>query len=419
MLQCEGFNYDCVYRSTPRRKRLKSNEMASTHLLSPPEEASTVRPDEQGVVSPVEFSRNLQQANSGSAFVQNFSMAVDPSNRPLPFLAWNLFLGERSVKSPTENLQSITDLLSFSDMSQLAEAFFSKVDRCYGFLDKDGVEQAIQQRWSSTGNSTLYDAVLCGVAAVGNVFSNLQDFITETAIFSLVKWLLSNSEEVTVDSALAWVLRTVYLRVAGRPEEAWMSSCTALHMVDAAGLHCEPTVDCDTRFQTAGRNMTPDDRRRTFGVARHLNVWLSFDLSRSRVVLQNGSITPPSSVPPSHRPNDYTNELLGLLRYTESLDPGKALSGAELLASFTEVLDRVHTQPPSVLAQNNLMLCLYRRLYTLRYEVPSDVLAKAISLIQQGIRAVHSMVENGSPWYACRGRQILPCSTSTLTLYCF
>lgn len=199
---------------------------------------------------------------------------------------------------------------------------------------------------------------------------------------------------------------------AGKPEEAWISSCTALHMVDAAGLHCEPTMNSDTRFQTAGRPITPDDRRRLFGVARHLNVWLSFDLGRSRVVLQNGSITPPALVPPPHRPLDYTTELLGLLRYTESLDPGKALSGVELLGSLSEVLDRVHTQPPSVLAQTNLMLCLYRRLYTLRHNVPADVIVKAINLIQHGLHAVQLCVENGSPWYVSAGGDLVDHFTS-------
>lgn len=399
ILQCEGFNYNCVYRSTPRKKRLKtSSEISSVQLLSSPEEPSTVHSDEQSIVSPAGFSRDLQQANSGSAFVQNFGLNIDPSNRPLPFLAWNLFLGERSMKSSAGVPLNITDLLSFNDMSALSAAFFLKVDPCYGFLDKDGVEQSIQQRWLPNGQATIYDAVLCGIAAVGNVFSNLLDLVIETAVVALAKSLLSHSEEVTVDIAIAWILRTVYLRVAGRPEEAWMSSCTALHMIDAAGLHCEPTVDYDTRFQTAGRNVTPDDRKRIFGVARHLNVWLSFDLSRSRVVLQNGSITPPSSTPPPHRPNDYTTELLGLLRYTESLDPGKALSGGELLTSFSEVLDRIHTRPPSILAQNNLMLCLYRRIYTLKHDVPGEILVKAINLIQRGLQAVHLMVENGSPW---------------------
>ena len=344
---------------------------------------------------PGSFATSLE-SNSGSTFVHTFATAVsDPSNVPqVPmFPAWNLFLGARQMAPPVLS-QSITDILSFTDMENLATMYLTKLDPCYGFIDRAALDQGIRQRWLPNSQYTRYDAVLCGVAALGCLFSTLKDLETEARLFSLAKYFLdlTVSQEPSVDSAIAWVLRTVYLRLTAKPDEAWMASCTALHVIDAVGLHCEP--DATPHFSRAARECTPDTRRRIFGVARHLNIWLSFDLARSRVILQNVS-----SIPPSTRPNDYTTELLELLPYTENLDPAKTLKGAELLAAFSEVVKRTHTQSPSVLAQCNLMLCLYRRLYTLKWTISTSALEKAVQLIQQGIRAVYMTVENGSPWH--------------------
>ncbi|KAL1605183.1 hypothetical protein SLS60_004727 [Paraconiothyrium brasiliense] len=290
-------------------------------------------------------------------------------------------------------LRSVTDIVTQSDMQELVAVYFDKIDPCYGFIDRKLVDQAVQQLWVPGSNLSTPEAVVCGIAALGCAFSNLQDLQTETSLFILAKLLLDlSAEDITYDTATAWVLRTVYLRLTGRPEETWMASCIALHFIDAAGLHCE--TGTDATFRRAGRPSTPEMNRRILGVARHLNVWLSFDLGRTRVTLQNMS-----TIPASPRPNDYTTELLGLLFYTENLDPTKSISGPELIKAISEVLDRMHTKPPSILAQCNLTLCLFRRLYTLRWLVQDEILDKIVQLVEKAIQAVHTLLEAGSPWH--------------------
>lgn len=307
-------------------------------------------------------------------------------------LGWNAFLGQRQV-STNMPFQSVTDIVTQADLQDLVAVYFDKIDPCYGFIDKNLVDQTIEQLWTPGSSHTISEAVICGIAALGCTFSNLQDLQTETSLFILAKLLLDLAvDDITYDTAIAWVLRTVYLRLTGRPEETWMASCIALHSIDAAGLHSE--IDTNTTFRRAGRAPTPDMKRRILGVARHLNVWLSFDLGRTRVTLQNMS-----TVPASPRPNDYTTELLGLLFYTENLDPTQSISGPELIKAISEVLERSHTKPPSILAQCNLTLCLFRRLYTLRWPVQDDVLNKVVQLVETAIQAVHTLLEVGSPWH--------------------
>lgn len=387
---CQNFGYECSYRSVPRRRRQRSTVTNDEAVVLEPEDPSPG--NDSGVLVSLE-------SNSGSAFVQRFAMTVDPSNTPPPrMLAWNLFLGERSMLPLTQVLHAndITQLLTQANMQDLARVYFEKVDPCYGFIDRQRVEDAIRERWLPSGECTLYDAVLAAIGAIGCLFSTLMDLQTETGLFTLVKTLLglAITEEATVTLASGWVLRAVYLRLTGLPEEAWMTSCTAIHIIDAAGLHLEP--DQSGSSKQAGRELMPDARRRLLGVATHLNVWMSFDLGRSRVILQNMSFDPKTIM---QRPGDYTIELLELLPYCERLDPGKSLQGQELLTMLSEILDRTHSEPPSILAQTNLMLCVYRRLYTSKTPVPKEALVKAVSLVRRGITAVHNAMAGHHPWH--------------------
>ena len=94
-----------------------------------------------------------------------------------------------------------------------------------------------------------------------------------------------------------------------------------------------------------------------------------------------------------------TSELFELLPYCERLDPGKSVQPEELLKMLSEILERTHFEPPSILAQTNLMLCVYRRLYTAKTAFPKESLAKAVNLIRKGITAVHTAMAGHHPWH--------------------
>lgn len=392
---CRNYGYECSFRTFPRKRKRDGGNASTSQLCStsPPENTLQLLDQTPApTLASTPFVQSLE-SNSGSAFVRTFAHTVDPDNAPpSQMLGWNVFLGQRQV-SISIPLRSITDVLTQTDMQNLVAIYFEKLDPCYGFLDRQLADEMVQQTWLSESGNPVIEAVLCGVAALGCVFSNLQDLQTETSLFVLSKFQLDLAgEEISIDICTAWILRTVYLRLTGRPDETWMASCTALHLIDAAGLHCEPGVNMS--FRRAGRSCTPDQRRRILGVARHLNVWLSFDLGRTRVILQNMS-----TVPAAPRPNDYSTELLGLLSYTENMDPTKSISGPELVTAISEVLERTHTRPPSVLAKCNLTLCLFRRLYTMRWHIDHGVLDKVVQLIEQAIQAVHTLLGAGSPWH--------------------
>jgi hypothetical protein len=323
------------------------------------------------------------------------ALNIDPSNAPrMHLFAWNVFLGARDTTCTTTS-GSLTELLSQTAMEELAAGYFEKVHPCYGFIDCQVLSNHIQDRWKSQHTpDDLGDAILYGVAALGYLFSHVNPPDVEVTLVQSAKAILerSLSETPSITSVTAWLLRVIYLRIAGTPHAAWITSCTLMHMMEAAGLHCEPRNEAV--LQASVGDVDPETRRRIFGVAQHLNTWISFDVGRSKVTLLNTDImlaTP--------RQGDYTIELLELLPYSAILDPSMESDAGKLETTLRTVLDRVHAMPPSALARCNLVLCLCRRLRSLSFVLKGTLLDQVLGVTAHSIQAARDMVSSGVPWH--------------------
>ncbi|KAL4890084.1 hypothetical protein BDV59DRAFT_195207 [Aspergillus ambiguus] len=346
------------------------------------------------------------EANSGAAFVRRLGLKIDPANAPnLHLFAWNV--GARH--SPQSTLSSVrgpvpvVDIISQEEMRSLATVFFEKVDPCYGFIDRDHLFSRVSRRWLPPSSDTAltygpYDAVLCGVAAFGYLFSQRQATPKELQLVENARQILEpaliSENSLSIDVVMGWVLRVGYLRMTASPYAAWMASCSLMHMIEATGLHLEPSSDTVLE-QHSTEPCDPDIRRRLFGMARHLNVWISFELGRSRVVLHGAT-----SLPPTPRPTGYTTEIFNLLPVSESLDPNSTTQDLpDLESALTNVLDVVHIQPPLILVQCNLMLCIYRRLRALNSIISGTLLDRVLALAQKGLQAARETVASNCPWH--------------------
>lgn len=452
---CAQAGVDCQY-STARKKRVRSESfyrnslsalderrihdgMPSNNTIPKPMSAAG------GPPSPTSYRRlndtggsQSLEANSGAAFVRKLGLRIDPARAPrLHLFAWNV--GERHV-SPTLSSSPITPsapapitkIISLEEMRRLAAIYFEKVDPCYAFLDRKTVLARIAERWSASAGPAgempeqPYDSVLCGVAAFGFLFSRREILLTErllvdTAHLSLEK-TVTCPQPPSVDAVVGWVLRAAYLRMTASPHAAWMASCTLMHLVEAAGLHLDAS-DPEATGLLAGPSSTihesansatipneptsdPGIRRRLFGMARHLNTWISFDLGRSRVVLHGATSQAPTShvtpLPPSTTSKSRA-DLFHVLPLSESLDPtGPAPQDlAELETALTSVLELIYTEPSLILVQCNLMLCIYRRVRALNAHAPlsGHLLDRILALASRGLRAARQMVALTCPWH--------------------
>ncbi|KAJ5104475.1 Transcription factor [Penicillium alfredii] len=383
------------------------------------------------------------EANSGAAFVRKLGLRIDPAHAPrLQLFAWNV--GERrfspalsSLPASAPTASAITKIISQEEMRRLVAIYFEKVDPCYAFLDRKTVLAHIATRWP--GSSALpaaesteqsYDAVLCGVAAFGYLFSRREIMATELRLIEAARLLLEkcvlSAEPPSIDMVTGWVLRVAYLRMTASPHAAWMASCTLMHLVEAAGLHREsphpdaaillPSSSTETHTSagsnahadndTASTTSDPDTRRRIFGMARHLNTWISFDLGRSRVVLHDATAQPPTARvrgPPLSAPHGPRADLFHLLPLSESLDPTGPTPQdlPELETALSAALDLAYSELSLILVQCNLMLCIYRRLRALNAHAPlsTHLLDRVLTLAGRGLRAARGMVASTCPWH--------------------
>ncbi|OOQ89844.1 putative C6 transcription factor [Penicillium brasilianum] len=447
---CAQAGIACVFSDLPRKKRARSGSMYRASLsglderqrLHPPSDGRThpvpvAKPASSApgsAASPGSYTRvndsarpmsHSLEANSGAAFVRKLGLRIDPARAPrLHLFAWNV--GERrvatevSVYPAVSGAGPISTMISEDEMRRLARIYFEKVHPCYAFLDRQTVLAHIAQRWSATSISAEtaeqpYDVVLLGIAAFGHLFSRREMLPVEIRIVDAARILLERSvlgaDTPTIDTVTGWVLRAAYLRMTASPHAAWMASCTLMHLVEAAGLHLEiedpeatgliqaatsePQVPNGTNTVTQPSNHT-NLRRRLFGMARHLNTWISFDLGRSRVVLHGTS---------SHSPSTpATNaDLYHLLPLSESLDPTGPTPQdlPDLETALTAVLDLVYTEPSLILVQCNLMLCIYRRVRAINPHapLPGRALDRVLALAGRGLRAARAMVAATCPWH--------------------
>lgn len=382
---CTEWGYQCCYEARPARNTSRSRASGGGGGLAPPGPAGS---DHCGLV------RHLE-ANSGAAFVRKLGLKIDPTKAPkLNLFGWNIGQRQSSSHLPPPSALSIVDITSLEHIKSLAQVYFTKIDPCYGFIDQRHFLENLELRWKSPLTANTYDSVLGGVAALGCLFSQRNATITELHLVHSARSTLEDhhlSGPPSVDLLTGWTLRCVYLRMTDSPHSTWMASSTLMHLVEASGLHPEPpsvllpSAQCD-----------PDIKRRLVGVAHHLNAWTSFDLGLSRVSFQRSDLLPSL---PSPKRGDYTAEVLGLLPFSVSLDPGRLKDPADLTCTLARVLDGSHTQPPSVLAQCNLVLCILRRIHNQNLDITPGLADKVLALLATGLGCARSMVVDCCPWH--------------------
>ena len=393
---CSYLEYECYDRTPERRRYLFHSKQNPGPLTSTSPSLLSKQPSQEMAKDKCQRDQlSPMEANSGAAFVRELALSLDPINAPrMHLFAWNVFSGARQTDCAIAPETSLTDLLSEFDMETLVMVYFEKVDPCYGFIDRQDVDHRVKHRWRSPHLGDRCDSVLCGIAALGCLFSRCQPREVELSLAEAARVELERTLSTLpdFDTATAWVLRVAYLRMTSSPHTAWIASCLLMHVVEAAGLHREPAAK--SVLQPPLNDTNDELRRRLYGVAQHLNIWISFDIGRSRVILRNAT-----TVTPRERPGGYTVELLSLLPYSEMLDPGKSADIDELASALDSVLERKHSEPPSILAQCNLVLCLYRRLRAANTALLSRVIDKILALMARAVRSAQTTLNACSPWH--------------------
>ncbi|KAL5043926.1 hypothetical protein BDW71DRAFT_199332 [Aspergillus fruticulosus] len=426
---CIQVGTECHYDLLSRRKKDIRHfpQPSASSLLSPAtaqNDLAAKRHQQDQRTNPAAVAGLLLkalEANSGAAFARRLNPKNDVAGSPkLHLFGWNV-----GARYPTPDWmaalasvqpRAVVEIITQDEMRSLAGIFFERVDPCYPFVDRDTLLGQISRRWLPATSESLgfspYDAVLCGVAAFGYLFSRRRATSTELQLVESARSILEQSlqsEPVSpLETVTGWVLRVAYLRMTATAHAAWMASCSLMHLIEATGMHIEPSSNTALDIASTSESCDPETRRRLFAMARHLNVWISFELGRSRVVLQGATSLPPS--PRATNPDlnltagfptatEIATDIFNLLPISESLDPNEVQDISNLEIALTDVLGIVYTQPHLILVQCNLMLCIYRRLRALNSIISGDLLDRVLALSGKGLKAVSELVAVNSPWH--------------------
>ncbi|KAL6251958.1 hypothetical protein RBB50_002168 [Rhinocladiella similis] len=384
---CGKDNYRCYYGS--------HSKVQAVDIPTPTSNKSAGPSDPQDGTQ-----ERSQMVNSGIIFVRQLLMEIDPKNAPKSQLsAWNIGSRAPLVTELPRPVSTILHLLTHTQMTALAYVYFEKVDPCYGFVDRSTIFQQINSRWLTRSNlPEPTDATLCGIAALGSYFSKALAVPVESELMQLAKSLLdsaSPSKAPDVNIVTAWVCRVVYLRLTSAPFAAWIASCTTMHVLEAAGVHLDAHKD-ETILTRISSKQSPHTLRRAFGVAQHLNTWISYDLGLSRVSLRSPAV----AAAPSNDPN-YTDKLLELLPVSLGLDHAETQTDGSLRSMLATIVAKIDEQPPLIMAQCNLLLCILRRLCAQNSLRRNDdgTLNSALRFLGKGLHAASQMVEDDCPWH--------------------
>lgn len=348
---------------------------------------------------------NSTEANSGAVFARKLGLKIDPDLAPkLNMFAWNLGLRHQSPL-PSTSLSSagatvsIVDIITLDEMRFLTAVYFEKIDPYYPFLDRKELSCRTTEMWlpstsTAPASFTPYEAILCGVAALGSLFSRRENNNTENQLLETARSILESHlcfHSPSIDLITAWVLRVSYLRIAGIPHLAWIASCTLMHLMEASGLHMELPVN--SILAETSDEISLETRRRLFGIARHFNLWFSFELGRTRVTFPTATTKLPESS------NNSTKDIFSFLALSESLDPEQAQDIPALEQVLIDIMNIGDLQPPMILTQCNLMLCVNRRLQSLNVTITGEVFSQFLGVARQGLRVAQEMVLSHCPWH--------------------
>lgn len=342
-------------------------------------------------------------ASSAVAFPRLLGLEFGSTNAPrLHSFAWSL--GVRP--EPRVEIADFTNYLSFSELERLAEVYFLVVHPVFNFIDKDVFTDLCRMRYSQKSQKPDVDPIICGVAALGSIYSigtKQSSHCHEAELVELAKTSLEQSSILSAPGqhhVTAWILRTIYLRLTTRPHASWMSASITMRIIEAVGIHQE--ISDIYMVSPAAPEMGSSEselRRRLFWVAWSLNTILSYEYGRSRIELPNMNVKSIDT-----EDDSVTNQYVTLasLLPGDDLDMHDAESARALYKSLDAINNMETDSNEILLFKADLAFCIYRRL-RLSQGTSAGVSSAAASLVIQigldALPASSDLAAQHLPWW--------------------
>ena len=347
------------------------------------------------------YKSRFMGASSAVAFARGVGMELGMACPPrLHSYGWNIGIRPERL-GPT--VTRLRDLMSLEDSMPFFDSYFDAINPLYGILNRDSFIHRCAEFWSLRSIGTALEAIICGVISLGSFFSNGNPCAMEWELVEHAKLLLESSVSqppalVCLDHVVAWILRSLYLRLTTRPHLSWLASCTTMHLAESTGLHqdihtIQSAVDGFSRSLDVQES---DYRRRVFWVAWSLNRLLSAEYSRSPTYLDNIRCCKPSA-----DKNDYTTDLIAIVEIIpRSALPGSSTTnntGVEVALSQISLLPDEH--PVLVLLKADICLMLCRRLWAKMHKLSTEQIDHILPILRSAFVQVQVLSRQYQPWW--------------------
>jgi hypothetical protein len=344
-------------------------------------------------------------ASSAIAFPRLIGIQFGADKAPrLHSFAWNL--GVRA--EPLPNTLDITRFISLNDVHIYSNDYFMVVHPAFDFLDQQEFIRRASLRWkgSPTEDTLNFDAVICGVVALGYFVSRKIDNGIEAAVTGFAKDRLESVALVkppTVDLITAWILRAIYLRATSRPHASWMASNVVMHLIEASGIQRDISSVALIYPSSKGTNIDQAQslyRRKVFWIGRAINAIFSYEYSRPRIIINKISCARVDTIV-----NSATRDLLQLADLIpensqtcdEAVDISRTKSMLESLSVFTTA------ETPVSLFCADLAFAAYRHLRPMRNFITSitsftdPTISHLLSIGSEALKAIHDQLSKPPP----------------------
>jgi hypothetical protein len=290
------------------------------------------------------------------------------------------------------------NLISEGELESFSGTFLKVLGPIGDVIDPRIYAQRCRDYYHSSGSSTIaFAAVAAGVAALGS-FLSPNRHPRESDLVQYAKAILDDPASMRlhgIDHIVAWGMRVFYLRATTRPSNAWIASCTQMHLCEALGLHEE--VNIKKIASVAGAAVVGHDTdrlRKIFWISWAGHNMLCYEYDRSPVAFRTVTCQPIISTPGS-----VADQFVKLIQIIPSPDSPFQLdlrlpNLSEELFQRLQALDELQvTHPFLVVTKADIAFCFYRRLYQLKILIPDDSIK---FIIDSGNAAVEAGVQEAN-----------------------
>ncbi|KAK4861610.1 hypothetical protein LT330_003645 [Penicillium expansum] len=267
-------------------------------------------------------------------------------------------------------------------------------------MKMESIFQRAQGHWQGQLEGYPFEAVITGVIALGSLFSNHLGQEKELEIVLHAKNVLDDpviSRRPSQDLVVAWILRTIYSRAAGRPNVAWLQSATTLHLIEITGIHYDGAPLASSAESTnTSTSDGPDIRARITSVAQSLHIMIAYDYGKSVIHLDS---TLYHHIRP--RQGDFTLQLAELTNKistaTTHLDP--ISNQTNLLQAMEQLMATPVDHDFLLLARAELCFAIHRRLHIMGFGLTRQQTKLIVEAGATALPAARRLSAQLHPWW--------------------